>query len=429
VEGLVLELGLGALLGQRDHLVGELLVAVHDAGHAQQHEREHHPRGAHQHVQIEGLAQGVAQDDQQRHGEARAGQQRQPRPRELPVRFRAGRGQQAHRGMQGGGAEQHVVDGPAREHDAVHAAEAAQQLPPVQGVAEQQHDGTGQQEREGRLAAVAAGGDAGDHTEHEDVHRRVGHRGEPAEQRQRVPVDVGRDQIHPQQRRQRQRHDQRVDQARPVAVLAAFADEQHHAGDEERVEGQVEGVGERRERERRAEQPFVVVGEHVTGDEQPLPDRQQVPRRAAAGVPARADDQRAHARAADQVEHQPAPQPGGPGRLRERVGAAQQSTGGEVHPPGAPRERALPVDGAYAGACSGLMGAGVSGGGGHGITRHQRWSTARRAPSGSRWRAALGAAAGAPRERGAGRSAASGGSRSQDLHGRTGHWGATKREN
>ena len=40
----------GALFGERDHLRAKLLVAVHDARHAQQHEREHQPRGAHEHV-------------------------------------------------------------------------------------------------------------------------------------------------------------------------------------------------------------------------------------------------------------------------------------------------------------------------------------------------------------------------------------------
>ena len=72
----------------------------------------------------------------------------------------------------------------------------------------------------------------------------------------------------------------------------------------------MERVGDRRERQRRAEQAFVVVGEDVAGHEQALPDCEQVPRQAAApGVAPRADDQRDDGRAADQVEDEPAVQP------------------------------------------------------------------------------------------------------------------------
>ena len=128
---------------------------------------------------------------------------------------------------------------------------------------------------------MAAGGHARDDAEHEDVHRGIGDRGDPAQQRQRVVVRVGGDQVDPQQRRERERDDQRVDQAAAVAVLVAFADQQQHAGDEEGVEGEVERVGDRGKRQAPAEEAFVVVGEDVAGDEQGLPDREQIPGQAA----------------------------------------------------------------------------------------------------------------------------------------------------
>ena len=65
--------------------------------------------------------------------------------------------------------------------------------------------------------------------------------------------------------------DQRVDHAVPVAAGTAPPDEQQDAGDQARIHRQVEDVADRRERQLRAEEPLVVVGDDVAGDEERLP--------------------------------------------------------------------------------------------------------------------------------------------------------------
>ena len=312
---------------------------MHDAGHAQQHEREHERGGADEHVQVKRLVQRVAQHDQQRRGEARAGQQREPRAREPGLGLSRGRAEQAHRGMQGGGTDQREVRRPAGAHEADQRMAAIHQFDAVEHIARQQRDGACEQQRERRLASTSAGGDAGDDGEHEDVHGRVGDRGELAERRQRLPAGVGLDQVDPQQRRERERDDQRVDQGGAIAVFAAFANQQQHADDQQRVEGEVQRVGDRRKRHRPTEQPLVVEGQNLAGHEQALGDGQQVPGQPPSGaVLASADDQRADAGAADQVEHEPASQPGGPRQVGEPVATGEHCGQAEIEQPRVARE-------------------------------------------------------------------------------------------
>ena len=95
---------------------------------------------------------------------------------------------------------------------------------------------------------------------------------------------------------------------------------------------------------------------------------------------ARSEDQRYGACAADQVEHQAAPQPAGPQHVREPVTAGQQQGQKQVRPPGAAGDRArLCVTGerdrrpcAVGGEC----------GDGHPISRVRRDRRANRARSG-----------------------------------------------
>jgi hypothetical protein len=357
----------------------------------------------------------------QRRGEAGTGEQREARARELRGGFGSGRGQLAHGGMQGGGAEQHVVDAPAGVEDAAGGVPAVEQFPAVGAVGEQHHDGAAEQQHERGLAPVAAGGDTGDDGEHEDVHRGVGDGGDPAEQRERVVVGIGSDQVDPQQRGERERDDQPIDQPAALAPLAAFADQREHADDKEGVEREVEGVGDGRERHGAAEEAFVVVGEHVAGDEQALTDGEQVERRpptpaAVAGAPARAEDQRDDAGAADQREHEPALHPAGAGEVRETVAGGEQGGEREVQPPGEVRRGALGalVRGAPDRRADG---AGCRGGAGHGVRLVRGRSRGSCARDGLRCWAGGRAAGRARRERGGCRSAWRGSSRPARLHG------------
>ncbi len=321
---------------QRGLAAGRLLVAADDPGHPQQHEAEHQRGRGDQREQVELLVECFPHDDDQRRGQARARQQREAGAGEPHVRGRPGLGELAHRGVQRGCPDERVVDGPAGVGHTAGLEAASEQLGPVDHVAQQQHDDPGEQEQEGRLAAVAAGGYPRHDPEHEDVHDRIRHRRRAAQQRQARVVDIGGHQIDPDQRRERERDDHRVHVRRAVSVLVAVVDEQHHPRDQERVEGEVEGVRDRRERQRAADEPFVVVRDHVAGHEQGLPGGEQIPRQPA--CPGRvlpcADDQRCDGRAADQVEDQAAAEPARAAReMREQVAAREHGHRGEVDGP------------------------------------------------------------------------------------------------
>ena len=162
-------------------------------------------------------------------------------------------------------------------------------------------------------------------------------------------MSVGLDQVDPQQRRQRERDDHRVGHRRPVAVLVAVVDEQHHASDQERVEGQVERVGDRRERHRGLEDPFVVVGDHVADDEHG-PARQRADTTAAGrhpGDPAAPTISATTAAPATRSKTRPLPEPAGPldrwasaYPLVSSAIATRYDEPGVVSQPGGPRHRA-----------------------------------------------------------------------------------------
>ena len=103
----------------------------------------------------------------------------------------------------------------------------------------------------------------------------------------------------------------------------------------------MEGVCDRREGQRAPEQALVVVGEHVAGDEQRLPDREQVPRQSPARrVDLRARDQPGDAEAPDQVEDEPAVEPRRPPEAGHDVAGRGQRHQTQIRDPraiGGPR--------------------------------------------------------------------------------------------
>ena len=168
----------------------------------------------------------------------------------------------------------------------------------------------------------------------------------PVQHRHARGIEVGLDQVDPQQGCQRQRDDHRVDHGRPVAVLVAVVHEQDHPGDQERVEGEVERVGDRGERQRGPKQPFVVVGDHVAGDEQAWPGGEQMPgppRRTRRVRPApmisatprrrRRGRRRGRCRASWERRH-----------VGERVAGRQQRHRGEIDEPGLSATIRRPVE-------------------------------------------------------------------------------------
>ena len=114
--------------------------------------------------------------------------------------------------------------------------------------------------------------------EQQDVHEGVGHRDDLASKRQRGVAGVGHDEEHPCHQAEGDRDDECVDQAHGVPTGVALTDQDHHAGDEQRVNQQVEHVPGGWELRRAAmQQLWQRVVEEVAEDEHRDPCREQVP--------------------------------------------------------------------------------------------------------------------------------------------------------
>ena len=90
-------------------------------------------------------------------------------------------------------------------------------------------------------------------------------------------VGVRRHQEDPGEKPDPGADDERVDEARPVGPAPMASDQKQEAGDERGEDAEVDDVGDRRERQRPAEEPLVVVREHVAADEQRLSGREEIP--------------------------------------------------------------------------------------------------------------------------------------------------------
>ena len=236
----------------------------------------------------------------------------------------------AHRGVQGRGAPQQVEADPADVEDDLAVVGAVQGHDAVGEVGdEQRHDRRGQQV-EGRQALARVDREADGRGQEQDVAQRVGDRDELARHRHRLVVQVRRDQRDPREQRESQGHDQRVDDARAIALRVAPADEHQQAGHQRRVDGDVGAVAQRRERDVGAEEPRVAVGVEVAEPEQQHPDGEPAPRPARGGlVAADADDDRHDGREAEEVEDRAAGREGRHPHVERR----QQRAGAEVDLP------------------------------------------------------------------------------------------------
>ena len=209
----------------------------------------------------------------------------------------------AHRGVQRRGAPQQVEADPADVEDDLAVIGAVQGHDAVGEVGDQQRDDRRGQQVEGRQALARVDGQADGGGQQEDVAQRIGDRHQLARHRHRLVVQVGRDERDPRQQRQAQRHDQRVDDARAIALRVAPADEHQQARHQRRVDGHVGAVAQRRERDVGAEQPRVAVGVEVAEPEQRHPDREPGPRPARGRlVAADTHDDRHDGREAEEVE-------------------------------------------------------------------------------------------------------------------------------
>ncbi len=184
----------------------------------------------------------------------------------------------AHRRVQRRGAPQQVEADPADVEDDLAVVGALERDDAVGEVGDEQRDDAQREQVEGRLAAAAVDGEADRGGEQQDVAERVGDRDELRDGAHRAVVQVRRDQRDPREQREAERHDQRVDDARAVALRVAPADEHQQARHERRVDEHVRAVAQRRERHVGAEQPRVAVRVEVAEPEEQEPDGEEPPR-------------------------------------------------------------------------------------------------------------------------------------------------------
>jgi hypothetical protein len=166
----------------------------------------------------------------------------------------------------------------------------------VEGVGDEQGADAAQEHPERRRAGTAVDHQPDRGGEQQDVHDRVGHGDHPFRQGQPRRLGQRADQEHPGEHAKADGDDQGVQQAGAVGAGAAGVDQQQQPGHEERVGGQVEDVGHRRE-PLLPQDVLVGVEDDVGGDVGQQADREQPPGQGSLGpVPGDADRDGRHRR-------------------------------------------------------------------------------------------------------------------------------------
>ena len=285
---------------------GALLLA-HEAGHAGDDQAEQHGRRADDHDQVHVALVDHVHGLDGRGDQGRAGEQRETEGRELRDAVDGRALEAAHRRVQRRGAPEQVEADPADVEDDLAVVGALERDDAVGEVGDEQRDDAQREKVEGGLAAAAVDGQADRGGEQQDVAERVGDRDELRDGAHRAVVQVRRDQRDPREEREAERHDQRVDDARAVALRVAPAHEHQQARHERRVDEHVRAVAQRRERHVGAEQPRVAVRVEVAEPEEQEPDGEEPPRAGRLrAVHPQAGDDRDDRRQPEQVHHRAA---------------------------------------------------------------------------------------------------------------------------
>ena len=248
----------GAAVAQAGERVGQRLLA---AGH--QHPgvlaQRQHEAGQ------DGEQRGGGQDDGERVQRAQRGEdedaqaERGEGDREGGEAHRAAildRDRAAHR-LPGGGREQHQARGPAPVEGARVDVGLVGDGDQVVGVGHPEEHDAQAEHGPGAIGAPATQGERGDdHGQQDEVAHRVGEVGRDTERVAADGVQHGLQDDRGAHGARGERGGQPVDPQRPWGALDARAQQQAQPGEDERVEGQVAGVGDRRDGDDR------VVGQH-----------------------------------------------------------------------------------------------------------------------------------------------------------------------
>ncbi len=179
--------------------------------------------------------------------------------------------------MQGGRAPGGVEGGPAEVHGGADVPVAVQHDQPVGDVGDQEADGADGEQLEGAADTAARHDQTEQQGQHHDVAQRVGDRDGLLEPVELGVPRVGEDQVDPDQQRQAHGEDQRVQQTGPVLMRGPPADEAQHACRVQQVLGEVEAVGDGRERAAQVQELHLDDLDHLARREAEVGEREQVP--------------------------------------------------------------------------------------------------------------------------------------------------------
>jgi hypothetical protein len=287
-------------------VVDALAQGPDQAGHAGQHQQEQHGRCCGRHREravgvLDGLGDPHPGGDQGGRGQGDQAATRQRRPGLGGLLAQA-----PHAGKQRSGTPQEVVGQPAGVEEGTLGVAGVQLDVAVHGVGDQQAHHADAQEVEARGAGALTDDQAGDDGQEHDVHQRVGDRHDPLGEGQPEEVGVGVDDEDPGEQAEAHGDDRRVQQAGPVLARRTGPDEDQQAGDQQRVDAEVEEVTDGWELEVEG------VVEDVADDEGDLRRREQDPRgQGLRAVDQRADEDGDGRRQPDEAEDQAvAPHPG-----------------------------------------------------------------------------------------------------------------------
>ena len=266
-----------ARLPQRPLALHRPLLLADEHGHAGDDEQEQTDRCEDEDDHVDaGIA--AADDDLQRRRHQRGdGEDGEPCPRELHLLLGHRLFERAHRGMQGRSAPQKVVRHPAQVEQHLTVVGAVVQHDPVHEVGCKHRCDAPEQQVERRRPLARVHRKEQGECEQQDVRHRVGDRHDLLDRGLGVVLDDRRDQLQPGDQPEADREDQRVDQRRHLARAVAAPGEHDDAGEQQRVEGEVDGVAWRRERHLAAEHAWVDVRVGVAQREHELADGEEVP--------------------------------------------------------------------------------------------------------------------------------------------------------
>src|SRR5919206_1289850 len=232
--------------------------------------------------------------------------------------------------MKSSRAPEEVVEDPADVVDELVVVRVLQERQVVGRIRREQRDDAADEQVEGRRALRVVDGEADRSGEQEDIAEGVSGGDELGEHRELGEVQVRRDKEDPREEADAEREDERVDERRRVAPRRPPLYEDDEAGHEHRVDGDVERVAERRERDVGAGELRIAVRVDVAREEEELAGGEEPP-----GGPcprpvhADAGDDRDDAREAEQVDERPVARE----RREEQVHEHQRARHAEVERP------------------------------------------------------------------------------------------------